>query len=191
MKTILVSGKSGSGKDAFAKFLKGELDQIGKRSIITHYGDPVKYFAKEYFGWDGIKDEAGRHLLQTLGTEIVRSVFPNYWTGIITGFLDALEAHNELDVAIIADARFENEIEIPYEVLEDVVCVRIERKNEDGSDWVNPILTEEQRNHSSETSLDHYVFDYIVHNEGDLEELHDAAIALIVDLELMKGDTND
>lgn len=191
MKTILVSGKSGSGKDAFARYLKEELDSRGLRSIITHYADPVKYFAEKYFGWDGVKDEKGRHLLQTLGTDMVRTVLPNYWVGVIIGFLDAMEPHNQFDVAIVADVRFPNEVEIPYEMLEDVTCVRIERKNEDGTNWVNPVLTEEQRNHPSEVSLDHYGFDYIVHNDEGLDVLKDSAYALLIDLGIIKGDTND
>jgi len=192
MKTILISGKSGSGKDVFASFLKNELEENGKHTIITHYGDPVKYFAKEYFGWDGIKDENGRHLLQTLGTELVRSVLPNYWTGVIVGFLDAMEAHNKFDVAIIADIRFENEAEIPYEQLEDVTLIRMSRYNPDGTPWINPVLTEEQRNHSSETSLDEYNgFDYIIHNDEGLDTLKESARALLIDMKLIEGEIND
>ena len=191
MKTILISGKSGSGKDMLAKFLQEELSAAGKRTIITHYGDPVKYFAKEYFGWNGIKDENGRHLLQHLGTELVRSVLPNYWTGVIIGFLDAIEPHNQFDVAIVADVRFPNEAEIPFDQLEDVVSIRIERRNADGTPWVNPLLTEEQRNHSSETSLDCYAFDYVIHNDEGLELLKESAHTLLVDLGLIKGEVND
>jgi len=188
MKTLLISGKSGSGKDALAKLIQEELVAAGKRTIITHYGDPVKYFAKEYFNWDGIKDENGRHLLQYLGTDLVRSVLPNYWTGVIIGFLDAMEPHNQFDVAIVADVRFPNEAEIPFEQLEDVTTIRIERTNEDGTPWVNPALTEEQRNHPSETSLDHYGFDYIVHNDADLELLKESAHTLLVDIKLIEGE---
>ena len=191
MKTILISGKSGSGKDMLASFLKDELAATGKRVIITHYGDPVKYFAKEYFGWDGIKDENGRHILQHLGTDLVRTVLPNYWTGVIIGFLDAMEPHNEFDIAIVADVRFPNEAEIPFDQLEDVVTIRIERKNADGTPWINPILTEEQRNHPSETSLDHYAFDYVVHNDEGLEMLRESAHTLLIDMKLVEGEIND
>lgn len=191
MKTILISGKSGSGKDMLASFLRDELAATGKRVIITHYGDPVKYFAKEYFGWDGIKDENGRHILQHLGTDLVRTVLPNYWTGVIIGFLDAMEPHNEFDIAIIADVRFPNEAEIPFDQLEDVVTIRIERKNADGTPWINPILTEEQRNHPSETSLDHYAFDYVVHNDEGLEMLRESVHTLLIDMKLIEGEIND
>ena len=140
MKTLLISGKSGSGKDMLAKFIQDELVAAGKRTIITHYGDPVKYFAKEYFGWDGVKDENGRHLLQYLGTDLVRSVLPNYWTGVIIGFLDAMEPHNQFDVAIIADVRFPNEKAMVEEL--------------GGDCWfVIRTTIENVSNHESETSI--------------------------------------
>lgn len=186
MKTLLISGKSGSGKDALAYCMMQELLAAKKRSIITHYGDPVKFFAEKYFDWDGIKDETGRHLLQTLGTDIVRSVFPDYWTGIIVGFLKAMEVYEKYDVAIIADVRFPNEEEIPFDMLNDVVSIRIERHNPDGTPWENPVLTEEQRQHPSETSMDNHTFDYVVHNDAGLEELHDSAYAILVDLNLIE-----
>ena len=191
MKTLLISGKSGSGKDMLATFLKEGLAAANKRTIITHYGDPVKYFAKEYFGWNGIKDEEGRHLLQTLGTDVVRAVLPNYWTGVITGLLDSFESFDIFDVAIVADVRFPNEAEIPFEQLEDVVTIRIERKNPDGTPWVNPLLTEEQRNHPSETSLDCYAFDYVVHNDEGLELLKESARTILIDLGLIEGEIDD
>lgn len=191
MKTILISGKSGSGKDMFASFLKDELEQNGQRVIITHYADPVKFFAEKYFGWDGVKDEKGRHLLQTLGTDWVRTVLPNYWVGVITGFIDAMEPNDQFDVAIIADTRFLNEIQIPYEVLDDVSTVRIKRMNSDGTLWTNPALTEEQKNHPSETSLDDYVFDYTIINDEGLDTFKESAHTFLVDIGLVKGDTDD
>ena len=188
MKTILVSGKSGSGKDMFASFLKDELKQQGLRVIVTHYADPVKFFAEKYFGWNGEKDIAGRRLLQTLGTDWVRTVLPNYWVGVITGFLDAMEPNNQFDVAIVADTRFPNEIELPYEVLEDVTTVRINRMNPDGTPWLNPTLTETQQQHPSETSLDNYLCDYTIINDEGLDTFKESAHTFLVDIGLVKGD---
>lgn len=185
MKTLLISGKSGSGKDIFASFLKDELEKNGLRVIITHYADPVKFFAEKYFKWDGVKDEKGRHLLQTLGTDWVRTVLPNYWVGVITGFLDAMEPNDQFDVAIIADTRFPNEIELPYDVLEDITTVRIKRMNPDGTLWINPVLTEEQKNHPSETSLDNYVFDYTIINDEGLDTFKESAHTFLVDIGLV------
>ena len=42
--------------------------------------------------------------------------------------------------------------------------------------------------HPSETSLDDYGFDYIVHNESNLTELEDSAKAVLTDLNLISGE---
>ena len=180
--TIILSGKSGSGKDMMAQFMKDELAKHGKKVIIMHYADALKWILREYFDWDGKKDEVGRTLLQMVGTDMVRAVHPGYWTGIVVGFLQALEPTNNFDLAIIPDARFENEVDIALQMLKNCVAVRIERKNADGTPWINPNLTEDQRNHPSETSLDKYAFDYVVHNDEGLELLKESAITILEDL---------
>ena len=183
-KTIILSGKSGSGKDMFASFMKQELEAKGQKVIIMHFADALKWILREYYDWDGQKDDVGRTLLQTVGTDIVRKAHPGYWTGIVVGFLSALEPYNNFDVAIIPDARFENEVNITLQQL-DSVSVRIERKNPDGTPWINPTLTEDQRNHPSETSLDVFAFDYIIHNDEGLDVLRESAHTLLKDLKLI------
>jgi hypothetical protein len=180
--TIVLSGKSGSGKDMVANFMKEELAKHGKKALVIHFADALKWILRDYFDWDGQKDEVGRTLLQMVGTDLVRTVLPNYWTGIVVGFIQAMEPTNNFDVAIIPDARFENEVDIALQILKNCVAVRIERKNADGSDWINPTLTEEQRNHPSETSLDCYAFDYILHNDEGLDTLRESAITILKDL---------
>lgn len=183
--TIILSGKSGSGKDMFANFIKEELAKHGKKVLIIHFADALKWILRDYFDWDGKKDEVGRTLLQAVGTDMVRAMHPGYWTGIVVGFIQAMEPYNNFDIAVIPDARFPNEVDISLENLKNSVSVRIERKNADGTDWVNPVLTEDQRNHSSETSLDHYAFDYIVHNDEGLDLLRESAVTVLQDLNLI------
>ena len=185
-KVIIISGKSGAGKDMLAHFMKVSLEKENKKVLIIHYGDAVKWVLRDYFNWDGNKDVAGRTLLQKVGTDIVRTKYPNFWTGIVAGLISSFE--NEFDVAIVPDARFENEIEIVKEMNPNSVVIRIERKNNDGSDWINPAFTPEQLKHPSETSLDDYGFDYIVHNESNLTELEDSAKAVLTDLNLISGE---
>lgn len=182
--TIVLSGKSGSGKDMMAQFMKEELAKHNKKALIMHYADALKWILRDYFDWDGNKDEVGRTLLQTVGTDMVRAVHPNYWTGIVVGFIQAMEPYSNFDVAIIPDARFENEVNISLENLKNCVSVRIER-TANGEPWINPTLTEEQRNHPSETSLDCFAFDYVVHNDEGLDMLRDSARTILEDLKLI------
>lgn len=181
-RTILISGKAGSGKDMTAQFMKEELEKHGKRVLIIKYGDAVKWVLRDYFNWDGKKDLIGRTLLQYIGTDVVRAVHPNFWTGIVVGLLQAFEPHSDFDIALVPDARFPNEVDIALQSLQNCVAVRIERKNPDGSEWINPTMTEDQRNHPSETSLDHYAFDYVIHNDEGLDTLRESAITILKDL---------
>ena len=179
--TIIISGKSGSGKDMMAQFMKEELAKHNQKALIIHYADAVKWFCRDFLDWDGKKDEVGRTLLQMVGTDIVRAKHPNFWVGIVVGLIQAFEPYKDFDVAIIPDARFENEVNISLENLKNCVSVRIERTT-NGKPWVNPTLTEDQRNHPSETSLDCFAFDYVVHNDEGLDMLRDSAHAILEDL---------
>ena len=180
--TIIISGKSGSGKDMMAQFMKEELAKHGKKALVIHFADAVKWFCRDFLNWDGKKDEVGRTLLQMVGTDIVRSKHPNFWTGIVVGLIQAFEPTRDFDVAIIPDARFPNEVDISLANLKNCASVRIERKNADGTPWINPTLTESQRNHPSETSLDVFAFDYVVHNDEGLDVLRESAITILKDL---------
>ncbi|MFN2382744.1 MAG: hypothetical protein ABR559_00615 [Gemmatimonadota bacterium] len=62
-----------------ARVAIGGRMQVGKTTaadyLVRRYGyvkyalaDPIKTIAREGFGWDGAKDEAGRRLLQEIGT---------------------------------------------------------------------------------------------------------------------------
>ena len=181
MKIRTIRGKRGSGKDTLANFMRDELEKMGKRVLIIHFADPVKWFAKELFGWNGIKDEAGRHLLQTLGTDEVRAHDPNFWVDIISRFAVVMDACNKYDYCLIPDARFENELQGVKFRNPEARTVRIERFNEDGSMWYNPALTSEQHNHPSETSLDNEqeLFDYYIRNDKDLTNLNNLAMDMI------------
>ena len=180
--TIIISGKAGSGKDTVAKFMKEQLEKHGKRVLVIHYGDAVKWVLKDYFNWDGKKDAVGRTLLQRIGTDVVRAQFPNFWTGIVVGLLKSFEPYSDFDIALVPDARFPNEVDIALQNLQNCIAIRIERKNPDGSEWINPALTEDQRKHPSETSLDHYAFDYVIHNDEGLDTLRESAITILEDL---------
>ena len=183
--TILISGKAGSGKDMTAQFMKEELEKHGKKVLIIKYGDAVKWVLRDYFNWDGKKDAVGRTLLQRVGTDVVRAKHPNFWTAIVVGLLQAFEPYSDFDIALVPDARFPNEVDIALRELQNCVVVRIERRNADGSEWVNTTLTEEQRKHPSETSLDHYAFDYVIHNDEGLDTLKESAITILKDLDLI------
>ena len=163
MRVVCISGKAQHGKDTTANILKEELELLGYRVLITHYADLLKYICKAFFGWDEKKDEAGRYLLQYVGTDVIRAKNSSYWVDFITGLLSMFP--DKWDFVLIPDCRFPNEIEIMKCHFE-TYSVRVIR---DG--FQNP-LTDSQRDHPSETALDDYNFDFILRNDGSLEDIH-------------------
>lgn len=160
-KIILISGKAENGKTTMAELLKEKLEARGERVVITRYAYYLKDLAKRYCGWDGTKDIKGRELLQTLGTDIIRQKLnkPNFHVGRICEDIEICQ--NYVDYVIIDDARFPNEIYYPKTLFGDsVMTLRAHRINEDGTDF-NSSLTDEQKQHLSETALDNFCFDYI------------------------------
>lgn len=170
MKIIAISGHAQNGKDTFAGMLKEEYEVSMKRVLIAHYADLVKYICKTFFDWDGKKDERGRHLLQYIGTDVVRAECPDYWVNFIIDMMKFFGSH--WDYVIIPDTRFPNEVERLRESCFDVLHLKIVRPN-----FESP-LTPEQQNHPSETSLDNYPCDFTITNTG-LDDLKREAITVV------------
>lgn len=163
MRIVCVSGKAQHGKDTSAEFLKSYLTTQGKRVLICHYGDLVKYVCRQFFDWDGEKDEAGRHLLQYVGTDVVRNSSEDFWAIFLAQILAFFEAN--WDYVLIPDCRFRNEIDVMTNWFQNVTHLRIIREG-----FVSP-LTPEQQEHISETALDDYEPDCRIYNNGSLSDL--------------------
>lgn len=175
MNVITISGKARHGKDDLASKLKKDLEKSGKRVIVTHFADFLKYICKQYYGWNGEKDEIGRTLLQNVGQGF-RKNSPDCWINIMSAFLQGLG--DECDIAIIPDCRYPNELSCFDSFAENVFKVRVERPNFDNG------LTESQKNHDSEISLDKYIFDLYVINDGTEEEYLDKSKEVIRQYEI-------
>lgn len=174
MKIVLISGKAEAGKTTASNFLKTLLTgSCGKRVAIIPYGAYLKDTARTIWGWNGEKDKAGRHLLQWWGTDAVRAKDPDFWVKAVGNI--AVMAEPYLDYLIVDDCRFKNEIEwwknqtivetsdynwedhlVTKPRWPDIFTLRIERPGHENA------LTPEQREHPSETELDHYAFDQVI-----------------------------
>lgn len=115
----------------------------------------------------------GRELLQKLGTDALRDkLHPNVWINALFadyGCTHSDHAPDGLDCSnwIITDCRFPNEAKAVKE--RGGVVVRINRT---GIEAINA--------HPSETSLDTWGFDYVIDNDGDIEQLL-GKVATLVD----------
>lgn len=159
-----ISGKAESGKTTFANLLKENFKEKGQKVMLINYGDMVKYIACQYYNWSGNKDEEGRTLLQKIGTERGRNIDSLIWIQMVEKIINICS--RDYDIAIIADCRFPNEFERWEERNIEIKKILVERVNH------NNKLTPEQREHPSETSLDHYDnWDFLVNNDATLEDL--------------------
>jgi hypothetical protein len=137
-----------------------EFDKLGIQYVKIAYADYVKFVAQKYYKWNGVKDEAGRKILQWVGTDKVRAIDSNFWVDTVIRFVNVFGS--DYKYILIDDCRFPNEItkweDLPYKFCD----VRIVRPLHISS------LTPEQLKHPSETALDdfnfsHYIFanDYL------------------------------
>lgn len=161
MKICCISAKAQHGKDTAAKLIKENLEQRGQRVLITHYADLLKFICVKFFGWNEIKDEAGRTLLQYIGTDVVGAQNPAYWAEFIVGILKLFP--NTWDYVLIPDCRYPIEVSTMSDNF-DTVVLRVERPNFDNG------LTVTQKQHASEVKMDDYKFDTVLLNDGSLED---------------------
>lgn len=163
MKILAISGHAQNGKDTVAGLIKDSLKADGNRVLVAHYADLLKYMCRTFFDWDGNKDEKGRHILQYVGTDIIRKQAPDFWVDFISSVLTYFKEN--WDYVLIPDTRFPNEIDKLISNGFDVIHIRVVRPN-----FESP-LTEEQQSHPSETALDNVNPDFYICNEGSIAEL--------------------
>lgn len=165
-KIICISGKARSGKDTIANILKSLFEKDQQKALIVHYADLLKFMASNYAGWDYVKDEYGRTLLQYLGTDIVRKENEDFWVNFVAQAINFTSSVVKYDYIIIPDCRFPNEIDYWLDNDYEVYWLEVFREQESN-------LTENQKNHASEIGLNTYnrISPYAILNNGSLEDL--------------------
>ena len=169
MKVIMICGKARSGKDTLADFIINHLEN--KKPCKVQIGQYIKYYAMKYFGWDGEEETKPRDLLIHLGTDIIRNkIDQNFHINRLVQDLEVLSYF--YDTFIVSDVRFPVEIEKVKEKYDEVITIKISRDSEE--------LNQSQKNNITETALDNYTdYDYVIDNNGTLEELEQKAVDII------------
>ena len=175
---IGLSGYAQSGKDstaellclnygytrvAFADPMRQALLTINPQlDSITRVSDLV-----DDYGWNLAKQNPEvRRLLQVLGTDFGRKMLgDDVWINI------ALSGIKSEDRIVVSDVRYPNEAEA-IKKLGGTVW-RINRHNHTA---VN--------GHTSERAMDNYMFNYVIYNDGTLDELSDEVFMLAKELNL-------
>lgn len=139
-----------------------DFDKLSKEEIFVKYNTSYDNINKllELLDGENIykRTSPSRKAIQFWGTDVRRKQDSNYWTNKLVEL--SIQAINDNKSVYISDVRFPNEVEsitdfngkiLRLEVSEEVRCERILKR-----DNLKP--TQEHLNHSSETSLDNYVF---------------------------------
>ena len=197
---ISITGKICSGKDTIAEIIKqitpyhnwetkkfaGKLKDIAE--ILT--GVSKHHFEDQEFKKQDMGAEWGmtyRDLLQKLGTEAMRNgLHENVWVNAL--FADYVAntvaiGTNEFNITetdelpnwIITDCRFPNELEAVKK--RSGVAIKVIRESG------NTVGT----SHTSETALDDYTdWDYVIDNNGTIEELKAQVLSILEKENLLK-----
>ena len=176
MKTLIIfTGHARAGKDTAADFMEKEVLSKGYSFYRTALANALKDYADKC-GWNGIKDETGRTLLQHLG-DVMRE-----YHGKDFFSKEAYDAFlkSDMDIGIITDCRFVNEeVYIRNKCCQDGVVSRFIKVTGNHPENSTEVLTPAQLQHHSESEIDEIGYDFLIENNGTMEELrqkvHDVA----------------
>ena len=173
---ILIAGKARSGKGEVASYLKDYFLKKEKKVILSPYTKYFKRYIVEVTGKEFNDEDKPRDLLQKLSSDLIKKKLsnPNFF---INRQLEDLSFYSYfMDVVIIPDVRFEEEINKVKENFTNVVTIGVKRKN------YLSILTKEQQEDITETALDNYKdYDYLLENTS-LESLYREVLKIIENL---------
>ena len=169
-KILILHAKAEAGKDTCAKILKEEYEAAGKRVIVIAFADLVRFLLTKYYSITEFKTPEGRTRIQNFATEKIRGQDMGFWARHVATFLYLVR--DDFDIAIIPDWRFENEFTYIYktfgkDIVRPILITRTDVRHVDN-------MTEEQRNHVSETQLDFLpesFYSAVIHNDGTIAEL--------------------
>lgn len=184
MKIFVIGGKAKTGKNTFGEYLREQLKDYGYKPCVMHITEPLYAFAKNYFEWDGNENTKPREFLQKMGIEIIQQKLGKK-DFLLNRLYEDIEILSEFfDAFIITDARLIHEFESIKEKYEEVVTIKLERKNYQDQ------MTDEERQHVTETELDQYEdFDYIIENRV-IDDLKTSAIEIVRNEENYGGGYN-
>lgn len=179
-----LSGKINSGKSTVSEIFKNNgyyIDSFAKsvKDVCSNMFDfdrnKLEGFTEEDRLWRETQSEkytemfgspfTPRDALILIGTTIGRKIHPDIWIETVFNRYEKNINKNLL----ISDVRFPNE----YDSIKKKggIIIRINRTNNS----TNLI-------HESECALDHHTFDYVIENDGTIEELNQKILQILVNI---------
>ena len=167
MNFILIGHKKRMGKDTVAKIMS-DLDES---AWILRFADPLKEIVADMLGvsvttLDEMKNESPifRDYLKRFGNGAMKHWFgQNVWRDLLIKRAENMQKVHGFETFIIPDFRFKNEY-IPG-----AVTINVTGRHDDGDD------------HESETALDDWNYDYVIHNTASMADLR-LQVSHIIDM---------
>lgn len=174
---ILVAGRARSGKSTLAEYLKEEYQKWGKKVVISPYTKYLKRYIEEITGEKINEEKKPRDLLQQISSKLIKTILHKK-DFFIKRQIEDIEIYSYfMDVILIPDVRFPEEIKEIKARFSNVVSIGVIRMN-----YVSD-LTEEQKKDITEISLDHYHdYDFEIENKAGLD-LQRKALEIIQKIE--------
>jgi hypothetical protein len=171
---ILISGRMNCGKTTIANLMKFYFTTKKLKVDIFPFAQGVKETAK-FMGWDGDKDEKGRQLLIDIGMA-GRKYNKDNWCGLTFDNIIPSDPRFPLDVVLVDDARFSNEINfVKDNFLYQTFVIRVEAPERELKNSIH-------YNDESEISMPsapNELYDFVVDNSGSKKDLENSAIDLV------------
>lgn len=178
-KIFLIAGRARHGKDTVAAMMRGIYLKNGYQPERLQFSYYIKDYAKRLTSWDGSEETKGdiRNFLQELGTEIIRKQIDSDF--FINRVCEDIMVYSFFcDVLTISDVRFPREIEVVKSRFPNVISILVDRPNFDSP------LAGNEKNHATEVALDDYHdYDYVIKNDGTIEELKEKVLELVKEVE--------
>ncbi len=155
---------------------KYELYYIGSRTYFSTYLEADEYRSNNNMSSGKIKviKPTPRFLLQNIGTDLFRNqLHPDIWVNsLMNEYLPSPKPNSTTQWKgsdwIITDLRFPNELKAIKD--RDGISIRVNRFT--GNSIIdNDTYSVTDYQHPSETALDNAEFDYVIENDGSIEEL--------------------
>lgn len=160
-KIYLIAGKARTGKNTIAKNIKEYYEKKNQKVVLSPYTKYLKKFIEEITNEKINEENKPRDLLQQISSKIIKQELgmPNFF---INRQIEDLKIYSYfMDIVIIPDVRFPDEIDIIKNKFPNVISIGVKRNN-----FISPLTKEEQKD-ITETLLDNYHnYDFEIENKN-------------------------
>lgn len=164
MRDIAIIGKAGSGKDTVSSILSEYIPNLTQLA----FAEPLKRYYHKIFPHVPTEPKP-RQEYQWFG-QVMRQRDPYVWVRLLENKYREIKKRGQ--TVVITDVRQTNEYDFCWRYGFFVIKVvasdetRIERMKERGDSFDLPDL-----NHETERYIDYFPYNFIIHNDGSVEEL--------------------